>query len=102
MLVPVLRDVADAGLVALMDAAFGDILAAQGNPALAGLFQTGQAVDQLGLSVAVDTGDADNLTGTNLEGYLLHRVVFMQPGGDGQALHIQNHLTGVGRPLFHL
>ena len=34
--------------------------------------QPGQSLDQLGLAVPVDSGDADDLAGTNLEGHAAH------------------------------
>ena len=52
----------------------GDVLAAEGDLAVRHLFQAGQAVDELGLAVALDAGQADDLAGPHLEGDVLDGV----------------------------
>ena len=77
MLVPVLGDVAHAQLGALPDGGMGDVLPAEADGPLLQRLQAGEAVDQLGLSVAVDPGDADDLPPADLEGDVPHRVVLV-------------------------
>ena len=100
MLVAVLRDVAHAQDGPLPDGGVGDVLAAEGD--LAGLqgLQPRQAVDQLRLAVAVDAGDADDLSGPDREGHVLHCVVAVGPGGHRHALHLEDGLLGLGRLLM--
>ena len=100
VLVPILRDMADAAEIPLVDAHLGQVLAVQGNGAGGHLFQTGQAVNQLRLAVAVDTGDADDLPLPYLEGNVLDRVVLVELGGNGHVLHIQHNLARMGRALM--
>ena len=102
VLVPVLGDMAQPRLAALMHAGMGNVLAAQGNLSGGGLLQTGQAVDQLCLAVAVDAGDAHNLPGPDLEGHVVDGVFLAVLGVNGHALNVQNHVAGLGLVLFHL
>ena len=89
---PILGNVAHARLAALVNGQMGNILAAKGNPAAGDLLQAGQAVDKLRLTVAVDTGDTDDLPGMNLEGDVLHGIVLVELGGHRHIFHVQNHL----------
>ena len=95
VLVPVLRDVAHAHAAALADRGFGDFFSAEGHGAAAGLFQSRHSVHQFRLAVAFNAGQAENLPGPDLEGNVLHGIVFMGLGGDGQILHVQNDLPGL-------
>ena len=69
VLVPVLGDVAHV-LAAVADGGMGDVLAAQGDVAAAGFFQAGEAVDELGLAVAVDARDAHDLARAHLKAHV--------------------------------
>ena len=100
MLVAVLRDMAHVG-AALVNGGAGNILPAQGNAA-GGLVQSGQAVDQLRLAVAVDTGDADDLTGADVKADMVHGVALMGVGCHAQILYPQDLLAGPGRVFHHL
>lgn len=51
------------------------------------IFQTGQAVHQLGLTVASNTGKADDLTRANVKVDIAHRIFFMGAAGHRHALH---------------
>ena len=63
----VLGDVADAGVEALARAVLGDVLAVERDLAGVGLDQPEQRLGQLGLAVALDAGDAEDLAGPHLE-----------------------------------
>ena len=61
--------------------------------------QTGDGVDQLRLAVAVDAGDAHDLTGPHLEAdaaHLLEAAVVRHP----QVLQLQQRLAGLRRALL--
>ena len=96
MLVAVLRNVAHAQQRPLPDGGAGDVLAAERD--LAGLqgLQARQAVDQLRLAVAVNTGNADNLSRPDRKGDILHSIVVMELGGHGHTLHHQDGILGLG------
>ena len=65
---PVLRDVAEPGVEAVAAALVGDVLVADQDPALRSpCRRPAMRVDQLGLAVAVDAGDADDLAAAHLE-----------------------------------
>ena len=101
MLVPVLGDVAHTAGEPLANGQMGDIGAVHHDfAALEGL-QTGQAVDQLRLAVAVDTGDTDDFAPADLEGHIVDGVVLVVLGGHGHVLHIQHHVAQLHRGLFH-
>ena len=102
MLVPVLGDVAHAHETALADGGVGDVLALERDPAARGGLQPGQGVDELGLAVAVDARDADDLARADLEGDVLDGAVLMDLGGDRQVLDGQNLAAGVQWALFHV
>ena len=67
-LLPVLGDVADPLVEALAGRVARDVLAGDADDAALGLRQPGERVDQLGLAVPVDAGDADDLSRAHLEG----------------------------------
>ena len=75
-----------------------DILPAQRDASGDQRLQAGQAVDQLRLSVAVDTGDTDDLAFRTLKADILDRVVVVPLGGDGHALLIQDRLRPASHP----
>ena len=58
---PVLRDVAEPGVEAVAAALVRDVLVPDDDPPGFHLAEAGDRVDQLGLAVAVDAGDADDL-----------------------------------------
>ena len=67
----VLRDVAEPRVEAVAAALVGDVLVADLDPARRDPAQAGERVDQLGLAVAVDAGDPDDLAAADLEGDVL-------------------------------
>ena len=93
---------AHAVLGALADGGMGDVLAIQRDLAIGQLFQTGQAVDKLGLAVALNARQADVLTGVHLEGDILDGILLALIVVHGHVLHVQHHGTGLCRFLFHL
>ena len=102
MLVAILGDVAHAGNAALADGVLGDIPAAERK--LAGLdrFKAGDAVNELGLAVAVDAGDADDLARAHRKAHVLYSVVFMYAGSNRQIFHVQHHIAEMLLALFHM
>ena len=99
MLVAVFGDVAHAVLRALADGGIGDVLAVQRDLAGVELFQTGQAVDELGLAVALDACQTDDLTGMHLEGDVLDGILLVLGVVHSNVLHVQHDLAG-GCGLF--
>ena len=93
VLVPVLGDVAHAHHAALPDGSVGNILAAQANLSAHHRLQTGQAVDQLRLAVAVDAGDADDLAAPDVERNAAHGVILVDLGGDDHVLDLKHGLA---------
>ena len=91
---PVLGDVAHAHGAPLADGGVGDVLPAEEKLAGHQRFQTGQAVDQFRLAVAVDTRNADDLAPPHLEGHILHGVVLMQVRSHGHIFHLEDDLAG--------
>ena len=74
---PVLRDMAHARVAALPDAELCDISAVESYFAAARLLKPRQGIYQLGLTVAVDTRDADYLAASDLKRNILDGVVLM-------------------------
>ena len=101
VLVPILRNMAHAGLAAVLDRGMGDIMSAKGDPAAGGLLQPGQGVDQIRLAVAVNACNTHDLPRTGGKGNILHRIVLGQAGGNAQMFHCQHGLSGPGRVLLH-
>ena len=101
VLVPVLGDQAHV-LAPLGDGHFADILAAQNDGSAGERFQTAQAVDELRLAVAVDTGDADDLARADIQADVVDRVVLVELGSDAHILNVKYHIAGFGRVLFDL
>ena len=52
---------------------------------------------QLRLAVAVDTGDADDLTGADSEAHVVHGVALVVVRCHAQILHLQHGFAGLGR-----
>src|SRR3546814_8566851 len=87
----VLGHIADAGLETLASAVAGDVLAVEQDLSGVRLDQAEQRLDQLGLSVALDPGDPDDLAGPDLERDVLdHLVTARVDHGDpaGLELHV--------------
>ena len=98
----VLGDVAHAEQALLADGQVRDVLPAHGDLTAAERLQTGQAVDQLRLAVAVDTGDADDLAAAHLKADVLDGVVLMHLARDGHVLDVEHDLAGLTGGLFHM
>ena len=71
----VLGDVADAVVEALARTVLADVAALEEDLAGVGLDQSQQRLDQLGLAVALDAGDPEDLAGAGLEGDVLDDLV---------------------------
>ena len=78
-----------------------DILLTEGDLALGGLFQTGQTVDKLTLTISVNTGDTDDLSGPHVKADAVHGILLAALGGNGQILYTEHDLTGFGGLLAH-
>ena len=106
VLVAILRNVAHAQNAAAADGRVGDVHAAHGDRAAGRGFQTGYGIYQLALAVAVNARDADDLARVYLKADVFDCVVLMDFGGNGEVLHIQNHLRRVRLALgdceFHV
>ena len=98
---PVLRNVAHV-LPTLMNGAVTDFLSAQLDGTAAALLQTGKAVYQFALAVAVDARNAYDFTLADLERYVIDRIALMGMRGHCHPLDRKHHLAGRGRRLFHL
>ena len=48
---------------------------------LVGLFQAGESIDQLRLSISVDAGHANDLTGTYIKAHAIHGVALVVSTG---------------------
>ena len=84
---------AHAVLGALADALTGDVLAVQQDLAAVDLFEAGQAIDELGLAVALDTGQADDLPGVDLERDVPDGILLVLGALHGDVFHVQYHLA---------
>lgn len=93
MAVPVLGDVADALLAALAGGQRGDVLVEEADGAGVGVAQADERVDQLGLAVALDAGDAEDLTGVDGEGDVVEQGL---AAGRGQAQRVDGEDRAVG------
>ena len=85
----------------LTDGSIGNVLAAERNGAGQHALQTGNAVDQFALAVALDACDADDLTGTDLKRYVTDRIALASLGCHAQILYLQHHVCGLSRLLLH-
>ena len=77
-------------------------MAADGDAAAGTLVKARQTVDELRLAVSVDTGDADDLTGPHVKADIMYGILLVQMGGDGEALHAEHHIAGMGLVLVDL
>ena len=94
----VLGDVADPALQALARPVPGDLLAVEEHPSLVGAHEAQQRLDQLGLPVALDPGDPEDLTGPGLEGDVLDHLVAADVD-DRDVLGAQHRRAGLGLGL---
>ena len=101
VLVAILGNVAHM-LAAVADGGVGNILAAERDRAGGRLVKTCQAVDKLGLAVAVDTGDADDLACAHIEGNVVHGVALLHVGVDAEVVDLQDLARGLGLVLGDL
>ena len=67
-----------------------------------GLVKACQAVDELGLAVAVDTGDTDDLARAHGEGNVVHGVALLHMGVDAEVVDLQDLARGLGLVLCDL
>ena len=95
----VFGDVPDASLDALARAAVADVATADGDRPRLGPAQPRDRLDQLGLAVPVDAGDAHDLAGADVERDASHGLeVTVVP--DPQIAHLEHRPLGVCRRLF--
>jgi hypothetical protein len=98
--VAVLGDVADAGVEARAGIGAGELVAGHRDRAGGRPAQAGDRLDELGLAVAVDAGDADDLAGAGVQREPLDGL---EPAvvGDVQVAHLEHRLLRVGGVLLH-
>ena len=89
-------------LAAVADRGMRDILAAEGDRAGGRLVKACQAVDKLRLTIAVDTGDADDLARADGEGNVVHGVALLHVGVDAEVVDLQNLARRLGLVLRDL
>ena len=100
MLMPVLGDMAHI-LTPMVNGAVRNILPAQGNISRR-LVQSRQAIDQLRLAVAVDTGNAHDFSGPDAEAHMVYGVALVGVRGHAHILHPKDLLLGLGGRFLHL
>ena len=89
-------------LAAVADRGMRDILAAEGDRAGGRLIKACQAVDKLRLTIAVDTGDADDLSRADGEGNVVHGVALLHVGVDAEVVDLQDLSRRLGLVLRDL
>ena len=79
------------------------ILAINQNLSLAHIPDSRDGMYQFRLPVAVDTGNADDLTLAHLKVHMIHYIfgVTFSDGFHTEILHLHDHLTGLCLTLFH-
>ena len=100
--VAILRDVGHTHDTTLANGCAGDVLAAHGYLAGYQRLKTRQTIDKFGLTVAVDTGDADDLALAYLQRYVLNSVILVNLTGYRHVLHIQDYIAGLPGLLLHM
>ena len=78
-----------------------DFFPAQGNRTAGGFLQAGDAIDELALAVAVDTGDADDLSGADIKRDIVHSVFLVKLRVYAQVLHGQDDVPRLGLTFDH-
>ena len=58
--------------------------------------QAGDAIDELALAVAVDTGDADDLSGADIERDIVHSIFLVKLRVYTKVLHGQDDVPRLG------
>src|SRR3546814_4625824 len=97
----VLGHIADAGLETLASAVAGDVLAVEQDLSGVRLDQAEQRLDQLGLSVALDPGDPDDLAGPDLERDVLDHLVTARVRSEEHTSELQS-LMRISYAVFFL
>ncbi len=89
---------ADTRLDVLLDAHLSDVLAVDGDCSRLDGREARNAVDELGLSVAVDARYADDFTGADFEGQVLDAE---RPAGilHRKRIYLEEYLAGIGGAL---
>ena len=96
MLMSVLGDVAHAGGVSFADGGIGDVNAVELYGAGLCMLKAGYAVNKLGLTVAVDACNADDLALAHLERHIFDRIVFVQFRGNREVFDLEDDIAGLG------
>jgi len=94
VLVPVLGDVAHAGLGAFPDGGARDVPAAEADLARGLLLEARERVNELGLAVALDARETDDLAAAHLKRNVLDGVVLVHLGGHREVLDVEHDLAG--------
>ena len=101
VLMTILRNMAHTGQASLADTAAGYLFSTKSDLSAACLLQTGQTMDQLSLSVSVDTGNADDFSLPDFKGDAFHCIILMQLGWNPQSFHLQNHILRLSRLFLY-
>ena len=103
MFMAVLRNMGHAVGIFITNGFMGHILAIYKNTSLAHAAQPGNSLHQFRLAVAVDSGNADNLTFANLETYMVHYILRMSftHGFHAYIFYFQYHFLRTGLGFFH-
>lgn len=86
---PILGNVAEV-FVALSDGSAGNIAATEADRAGSSFFEARQAINEFRLAVAIDPGQADDLTSAHIKAHALDGVVLVHSGGHHQVFHTEN------------
>ena len=90
----ILRNMAHAVRVTVADARVRNIFTAKVNLATLDRHQPRKRIHQLALPVAVDAGNAHDLSPANRKGNIMHRIFLMYLAPNGEPPHIQDYLAG--------
>ena len=99
MLVAILGDVAHAGAAAAAHRGMGDVLPQELDAAAAHTAEACQGVHQLGLAIALNARQTENLPPAHGEGHVLDGVALVELGGHREVGDLQHHRPGLGRGL---
>ena len=77
MFMPVFRNMAHAGSDSSSDGHVCNILSIHCDRSFLYRFQPGKAIYQLRLAISVNSRDTDDLTSSDIKGYMIHRIVLV-------------------------
>ena len=101
VLMAILRNMAQACFIALANRHMRDILIIEEYLSAVRLHQSGQRIDQLALSVAVNARDTDDFAPADIKGNVIDQRLVMLLALDRQILNRQDAFARLNRRLFH-